>query len=130
VVRQAWRAVAGGASGGGGGAVAAGQLAVQEYSRGSGGQGGPEGDQGDLPARQAAAWLGERAGQEWYRRPAWITLVQALSALWFVAAGGLRAVGGDAAVMAEQAISGFAGLLRQLRTQAQLTQQGLARRSA
>ncbi len=38
------------------------------------------------------------------------------------AAGGLRAVGGDAAVMAEQATSGFGGLLRQLRAGAQLTQ--------
>src|SRR5215831_7085067 len=37
-----------------------------------------------------------------------------------VAAGGLRAVGGDAAVMAEQATPGLAGLLRQLRTGAQL----------
>jgi predicted ATPase/DNA-binding CsgD family transcriptional regulator/DNA-binding XRE family transcriptional regulator len=43
------------------------------------------------------------------------------------AAGGLRAAGGDAAVMAEQATSGFAGLLRQLRAGAQLTQQELAK---
>ena len=43
------------------------------------------------------------------------------------AAGGLRAVGGDAAVMAEQATSGLAGLLRQLRAEAQLTQQELAK---
>ena len=41
--------------------------------------------------------------------------------------GGLRAVGGDAAVMAEQATSGLAGLLRQLRARAQLTQQELAK---
>jgi len=43
------------------------------------------------------------------------------------AAGGLRAVGGDAAVMAEQATSGLAGLLRQLRAGAGLTQQELAK---
>jgi DNA-binding XRE family transcriptional regulator len=43
------------------------------------------------------------------------------------AAGGLRAVGGDAAVMAEQASSELAGLLRQLRAEAQLTQQELAK---
>jgi DNA-binding XRE family transcriptional regulator len=43
------------------------------------------------------------------------------------AAGGLRAAGGDAAVMAEQATSGFAGLLRQLRADARLTQQELAK---
>jgi predicted ATPase/DNA-binding CsgD family transcriptional regulator/transcriptional regulator with XRE-family HTH domain len=43
------------------------------------------------------------------------------------AAGGLRAVGGDAAVMAEQATSGLAGLLRQLRAGAELTQQELAK---
>ena len=43
------------------------------------------------------------------------------------AAGGLRAVGGDAAVMAEQATSGLAGLLRQLRAEARLTQQELAK---
>ena len=43
------------------------------------------------------------------------------------AAGGLRAVGGDAAVMAERATSGLAGLLRQLRAEAQLTQQELAK---
>src|SRR6201981_2036854 len=35
--------------------------------------------------------------------------------------------GGDAAVMAGQAISGLAGLLRQLRAEAQLTQQELAK---
>ena len=35
--------------------------------------------------------------------------------------------GGDAAVMAEQAISGLAGLLRQLRAEARLTQQELAK---
>jgi len=35
--------------------------------------------------------------------------------------------GGDAAVMAEQAIVGFAGLLRQLRAEARLTQQELAK---
>ena len=39
----------------------------------------------------------------------------------------VRAVGGDAVVMAEQATSGFAGLLRQLRAGAQLTQQELAK---
>ena len=44
-----------------------------------------------------------------------------------IAAGGLRTVGGDAAVMAEQAILGFAGLLRQLRAEARLTQQELAK---
>ena len=43
------------------------------------------------------------------------------------AAGGLRTVGGDAAVMAEQATLGFAGLLRQLRAGAELTQQELAK---
>jgi len=43
------------------------------------------------------------------------------------AAGGLRAVGGDAAVMAEQATSELAGLLRQLRAGAGLTQQELAK---
>ena len=40
---------------------------------------------------------------------------------------GLRVVGGDAAVMAEQATSGLAGLLRQLRAEAGLTQQELAK---
>ena len=44
-----------------------------------------------------------------------------------IAAGGLRAVGGDAAIMAEQATSGFAGLLRQLRSEAELTQAELAK---
>ena len=39
----------------------------------------------------------------------------------------VRAVGGDAVVMAEQAIVGFAGLLRQLRAEARLTQQELAK---
>jgi transcriptional regulator with XRE-family HTH domain len=43
------------------------------------------------------------------------------------AAGGLRAGGGDAPVMAEQATSGLAGLLRQLRAEARLTQQELAK---
>lgn len=43
------------------------------------------------------------------------------------AVGGLRAVGGGAAVMAEQATFEFAGLLRQLRAEAQLTQQELAK---
>ena len=43
------------------------------------------------------------------------------------AAGGLRAVGGDAAVMAEQATSELAGLLRQLRADAELTQAELAK---
>src|SRR5437667_2400812 len=43
------------------------------------------------------------------------------------AAGGLRAAGGDAAVMAEQATSELAGLLRQLRAEAQLTQAELAK---
>jgi hypothetical protein len=47
-----------------------------------------------------------------------------------IAAAGLRAVGGDAAVMTEQAIVGFAGLLRQLRAGAQLTQQELAKAAA
>jgi predicted ATPase/DNA-binding CsgD family transcriptional regulator len=42
------------------------------------------------------------------------------------AAGGATAVGGDAAVMAEQATSELAGLLRQLRAGAQLTQEELA----
>src|SRR5690348_8413337 len=43
------------------------------------------------------------------------------------AAGGLGAVRGGAAVMAEQATSGLAGLLRQLRAEAQLTQAELAK---
>ena len=38
-----------------------------------------------------------------------------------IAAGGLRAVGGAAGVMAEQATSELAGLLRQLRAEARLT---------
>jgi len=75
--------------------------------------------------------LGERAGRGcrelWRRRLAWIIMALALSALCLFAAGELRAVGGDAAVMAEQATSGFAGLLRQLRAGAQLTQQELAK---
>jgi predicted ATPase/DNA-binding CsgD family transcriptional regulator/transcriptional regulator with XRE-family HTH domain len=40
---------------------------------------------------------------------------------------GLGLAGGDAAVMAEQATLGFAGLLRRLRAEAQLTQQELAK---
>jgi non-specific serine/threonine protein kinase len=54
-------------------------------------------------------------------------LVQVLAARCFIAAGGVGAVGGDAAVMAEQATPGFAGLLRQLRAGARLTQQELAK---
>jgi len=41
-----------------------------------------------------------------------------------IAAGGLRAVGGAAGVMAEQATSELAGLLRQLRAEARLTGSG------
>ena len=44
-----------------------------------------------------------------------------------IAAGELGPTGGDAAVMAEQATLGFAGILRQLRAEAQLTQAELAK---
>ena len=63
----------------------------------------------------------------WCGRLAWIILVQALPrgayCRWRVKGG----AGGDAAVMAEQATSGLAGLLRQLRAEARLTQQELAK---
>ena len=73
---------------------------------------------------------GERAGRcrdWWCGRLAWIISGTGPSRAVLVAAGGLRAVGGDAAVMAEQATSGLAGLLRQLRAEARLTQQELAK---
>ena len=73
---------------------------------------------------------GERAGRcrDWWRgRLAWIIFATGPSRAVLVAAGGLRAGGGDAAVMAEQATSGLAGLLRQLRAEARLTQQELAK---
>ncbi len=56
-----------------------------------------------------------RCREWWCGRLAWIILVQAPVRAVRGAAGGLRVVGGDAAVMAEQATSGLAGLLRQLR---------------
>ena len=74
--------------------------------------------------RRAAGWPGSG---EWLRRPAWIALAQALSALCLVLLAGKGWGGGDAAVMAEQASLGLAGLLRQLRAEARLTQQELAK---
>ena len=63
----------------------------------------------------------------WRRRLAWVILVQALSALCLLPRAGLGG-GGGVAVMAEQATLEFAGLLRQLRAGAQLTQQERPRR--
>src|SRR5690348_7874882 len=58
---------------------------------------------------------------------AWIMVIQALPRGASCRRRFTGFAGGDAAVMAGQAISGLAGLLRQLRAEAQLTQEELAK---
>ena len=82
------------------------------------------------PVRGGRGVPGERAGRVpgmVVRAPGLDNLGTGPSRAVLIAAGGLRAGGGDAAVMAEQATSGLAGLLRQLRAEARLTQQELAK---